>query len=136
MVRTVALIIAVLPPIFAQSPAVDSSAGPCQDFYQYACGSWKASHPIPAAESRWGRFEELQDRNREVLRDILEKSHGQIGDYYAACMDVAAIKRKGIEPLKPELERIAGLGDKMAITAEVARLHRMGVDALFVFGSQ
>jgi putative endopeptidase len=135
MVRTVALVVALLPPIFAQSPAVDSVVSPCQDFYQYACGPWKASHPIPAAEPRWGSFEELQDRNREVLREILEKSRGQIGDYYAACMDVATINRKGIEPLKPELERIAALGDKMAITAEVARLHRIGVGALFDFSS-
>ena len=131
----VALFILVALPIAAQGPAVDSSVSPCDDFYQYACGPWMAGHPIPAAESRWGRFEELEDRNREILRDILEKSRGQIGDYYAACMDVATINRKGIEALKPELERIAKLGDKMAITAEAARLHRMGVGALFDFSS-
>ena len=90
-----------------------------------------ASHPIPPDESRWGRFNELQERNYQVLRDILEKDTGQIGDYYTACMDVAAINRKGIAPLKPELDRIAGLADKMAITPEVARLQRMGVNVLF-----
>src|SRR5512134_1002913 len=77
--------------------SIDRSVDPCADFYRFACGAWIRSNPIPADESRWGRFNELLDANREVLRGILEKASvddpardpdtRRIGDYYASCMD-------------------------------------------------
>ena len=52
--------------------ALDKTADPCVDFYKYACGGWMAKNPIPPDQTRWGRFDQLQDRNRSVLRAILE----------------------------------------------------------------
>ena len=135
----------------AASPAsldltsIDKSADPCVDFYQYACGSWIKNNPIPADQSRWGRFTELEERNREVLRQILEEAARpeakrdtvtqKIGDYYAACMDTSGIDAKGLAPIQPELDRIRDLKDKSQLAAEVAHLHRNGMPALFDFGS-
>ena len=125
--------------------SMDTSVDPCVDFHKYACGNWMASHPLPADRARFGRFNELQDHNERVELDILQGAAAgtakrpeidqKIGDFYTSCMDTATINKRGIEPIKPELERIA-LTDTAGIVAEVARLHRMGVPVVFGFGAQ
>jgi endothelin-converting enzyme/putative endopeptidase len=125
--------------------ALDRSAAACTDFYQFACGGWRARNPVPPDRARWGRFDELAERNQTVLRGILEKASAddakrepidqKIGDQYAACMDEAAIEARGIAPLKADLDRIERLGSKTALPGELARLHAGGVNAAFRYGS-
>jgi endothelin-converting enzyme/putative endopeptidase len=125
--------------------ALDRTANACTDFYQFACGGWVKANPVPADRARWGRFDELQDRNRDVLRAILNQisaSSGgrnpvdqKIGDHYAACMDEGKSEALGAKPLDADLAAIAALSDKAALADRVARLQMQGTAALFGYGS-
>src|SRR5258706_15542502 len=54
--------------------ALDRSVQPCNDFYQFACGGWLKRNPVPADRARYGRFDELTERNQPTLKDILENA--------------------------------------------------------------
>src|SRR5580704_7186723 len=146
----------LLLPLFAVSALAQSAPGfsianmdkmvdPCVDFYQYACGGWMASNPIPADQSRWGTFDQLQDRNRAVLREILEKAsvedpkrtavEQKIGDFYASCMDESGIDKLGAKPLEPELKRIDAIKSKSQILDALVRFHLLGTGVFFSFYS-
>jgi putative endopeptidase len=124
---------------------LDKNLDPCNDFYAYACSKWMAQNPIPADRSAWGRFNELQQRGEYIVRDILDKAsvdqaarsanEQKIGDYYASCMDEAAVEKAGTKPLEPDFQSIAAIHSKGDLPKEIVRLHREGSDVLFGFDS-
>jgi putative endopeptidase len=126
---------------------LDRSVSACTDFYQFANGGWIKRNPVPAAYSRWGSFDELQENNQGNLLTILRAAAAsgdkqasedlrKLAVFYSSCMDSATAERAGAQPLKPELDRIDAIRNRAQLEAEVARLHARGVPLLFGFGAQ
>jgi putative endopeptidase len=126
---------------------LDRSVSPCTDFYKFADGGWQKNNPIPPDRANWRAFDKLQERNEDILHQILEEAAKdsakvagsnwqKIGDFYASCMDETQIETAGLTPIQPELERIAAIKDVAGLQAEIARLQKDGVNAVFQFSSE
>ncbi len=124
---------------------MDKSAQACTDFFQFANGTWVQETKIPASESRWGSFNILAENNREILRGVLEKASSNtsapkgsdeqlIGDFYGSCIAEDAIERAGTRPLMPYLREIERIRTRDDLIRQIARMHNMGVGAVFGFG--
>src|SRR6188508_2661920 len=113
--------------------SMDRTADACQDFYQYSCGGWIRNNPIPPDQAKWSVYGKLYQDNQRFLWGILDSlakntngrnaTQQKIGDYFAACMDEAAVEKLGARPLKASLDRIAGMKAKRELGGVLAQLH-------------
>lgn len=117
--------------------AIDRSADPCVDFYDYACGNWNKQTLIPDDESRWYRsFSEITKRNEADLREALDALvakppadplQKKLADFYGACMDEAARNKLDTRPLIPIFGAIGKAKDKQTLLQVWADLGGQGI---------
>jgi putative endopeptidase len=126
---------------------LDRKAAPCDNFFEFANGTWRANNPIPASMPRWSRRWQAGETSKDKLRDILEAAASDksvpkgsateiIGDYYGACMDEARVNARGMDPIKPWFAKIDAAGDVAGIQQVMADMHDILVDVPFALGSQ
>jgi putative endopeptidase len=124
---------------------MDRNADACDDFFQFANGTWVKNTQVPPTETRWGTFNMLIDQNTNTLHEILENaaktkapagSDAQlIGDFYSSCMNEAAIEKAGTKPIDPFLKQIAKINSADDVEHEIVTLHNAGIPAVFGFGA-
>ena len=126
---------------------LDRKAEPCNDFYQFANGTWRANNPIPPSMTRWSKRWAAGEAAKDRLHDILETAAAEknapqgsidqiIGDYYGACMDESRINARGIEPLKPWLTKIDAATDIAALQVVMVEMHNILVADPFALSGQ
>ncbi len=106
----------------------DEGVSPADDFYRHVNGGWLDSHPVPPEYGSYGAFHEVNERNQELLHRLMRDAadtrdhegtvRHEVGDYFAAGMDEAAIEAAGVEPLRHLLDAI----DALASAEDVRRL--------------
>ena len=98
---------------------MDLTANPATDFYQYATGGWQKKNPLPAAYSRYGSFDQLQEDNNKringILSDLLKNTYPEgsierkLSDFYKLAMDSTRRDKEGVAPVTPLLKKIDAL---------------------------
>ena len=127
---------------------LDRSIDPCVDFYAYACNGWRVQNPIPADQSRWSVYGKLYNENQQYLWGLLEEAARnpqsddpelrKLGDYFGACMDLGAIDKATLNPIRADMSAISKLKEPQALAPLLGRLHLQsrGRGLLFGFGTE
>jgi putative endopeptidase len=142
-------------PLFAQEKPlhgidvsdIDRKVSPCQDFYEFANGEWRAKNPIPPSMVIWSKRWAAGESTKEVLHGILEDAAAHaaadapkstdrlIGDYYGACMDEKQIDALGVKAIGRELALVQSMGSVGDLQRVMSRLNAEAIFAPFAFGS-
>lgn len=120
---------------------LDKTVSPATDFYQFATGGWQKSHPLPAAYSRYGSFDMLQENvNKQIntiLTDLSKKKYQagtnerKLSDFYKMAMDSARRNQEGIAPVKPMLNEMEAAKTLEALRQVQLKYGKMGFGVPF-----
>jgi len=126
---------------------MDRKVKPCDDFFEYANGAWRANNPIPPSMVRWSRRWQSGETNKDVLHEILDEASASaakaapgsteqlIGDYYGSCMNEEAINKQGVKPVEGDLALIDSIASKSDLQKVMTHLNQEAIFVPFPFGS-
>lgn len=130
-----------------QADALDRSTRAQDDFYRFANGGWLDATEIPSIYSGYTVYHEVHEQAESELRGVIEQAASdpgepgterqKVGDLFSSWMDIEAINALGLQPVRPELERIGAIDSVASLVATMARLRRAGVEVpyeLSVYG--
>jgi endothelin-converting enzyme/putative endopeptidase len=126
-------------------PGMDSAVRPQDDLFGHLNGTWLATVEIPSDRSSWGPFVMLADEAEQRVRVIIEDAMNtaaagkapegstlqQIGDLYNSFMDEERAEELGVEPIRPDLARLAGIDSIRDLIALVGEMERRGGGGFF-----
>ena len=112
---------------------LNQSVSPADDFFEFACGGWMKKHPLPAAYSRYGSFDQLAENNdkriNSILNDLKSKEYApgttekKLSDLYKLAIDSVRRNQLGVEPAMPiirKMEAAKTVEELFAIQLELA----------------
>ena len=122
----------------------DASVKPGNDFYEYACGGWMKKHPLPAAYSRYGSFDKLQEDNDKRINAILSElqqntyeqgtTEQKLSDLYKLAMDIDRRNQEGVNPVMPLIKRLEAAKSNKQLQDILLELTPYGTQEFFYAG--
>ena len=123
---------------------LDKNVKPAEDFYMFATGGWQKLNPLPAAYSRFGSFDQLQEDNNKrintILGDLQKKKFAEgtterkLADFYKLAMDSVRRNNEGIAPVKPLLDEMEAARTKQDLQKLQLKYAPMGYGVPFGSG--
>ena len=107
-----------------QTTNMDTTVRAGDDFYNFATGGWRKSHPIPDDYTRYGVFEVLRDTNLKRVREIAENDNGKIGTLYKIAMNTERLNADKTAPVATQLAEIDAIKSATELPAFLGRMHR------------
>lgn len=107
-----------------QTTNMDTTVRAGDDFYNFATGGWRKSHPIPDDYTRYGVFEVLRDTNLKRVREIAENDNGKIGTLYKIAMNTERLNADKTAPVAAQLAEIDAIKSATELPAFLGRMHR------------